>query len=229
MVQSIKFRQQRLWDDGPKPEETAFELFGAALNAVASCRADSDAFDRDLLRRIGSYRTLLKRGIGQIAMPDALPGRRGQIDAAVVAAADDLIAATPRSRRVRIAGRLDVMAVSQSVIKLEVGPNLFATARWEGEEPIDKFKDFINRDVVIEGLGVFRPSGALLRVDADALAPESPADSFFRTLPTAAAARDYHKLARLKPGEPSVYAQILGSIPAEESDEEFEAALANLR
>ena len=40
--------------------------------------------------------------------------------------------------------------------------------------------------------------------------------------------RDYRKLARLRPGEPPVYARILGSIPAEESDEEFAAAVEDL-
>ena len=39
----------------------------------------------------------------------------------------------------------------------------------------------------------------------------------------------YQEIARLRPGEKSVYAKILGSIPAEESDEEFEAAVAALR
>jgi hypothetical protein len=40
--------------------------------------------------------------------------------------------------------------------------------------------------------------------------------------------RDYRKLGRLLPGEPSVYARILGSIPAEESDEEFSVAVEEL-
>ena len=34
-VASELFQQHHLWDDGPKPEETAFELFGAALHDVA--------------------------------------------------------------------------------------------------------------------------------------------------------------------------------------------------
>jgi hypothetical protein len=223
------FRQPRLWDDGPKPEETAFELFGAALQDVMACRADSDAFDRGLLRRIGSYRTLLEHGVDWIGMPDTLAPRRGEIHAAVVDAARDLIAATPSSRRVRVVGRLDVIGVSQGVLKLEVLPNVFVTAVWEGDGGVDAFKDLLNREVAVEGLGVFRPSGTLLRVDADALVKASSADEFFRKVPTAAIVRDYHKLARLRPTEKSAYAEILGSIPAEESEEEFESALRAIR
>jgi hypothetical protein len=223
------FRQPRLWDDGPMPEETAFELFGAALHDVAEHRADSNAFDRGLLRRIGSYRQILARGVDQIAMPDTPVSRRGRIDTAVVQAAGELVAATPGSRRVRVVGRLDVMGVSQSVLKLEVNPHAFVTARWEAESSVDSLRDFLNRDVIVEGLGVFRPSGALLRIDADTLVLASPTDEFFRQIPTAPAVVDYHKLVRLRPGEKSVYAEILGCIPPEESDEEFEAAVAALR
>lgn len=223
------FRQPRLWDDGPKPDETAFELFGAALQDVVGRRKDSDAFDRGLLRRIGSYRRLLKQGVDRIGMPDTLEPRRGRIDTGVVDAASDLVAATPDSRRVRVVGRLDVMGVSQGVLKVEVLPNAFVTAVWEGEAAVHAFKHLLNQDVVVEGLGVFRPSGTLLRVDADAVVPASSRDDFFRQVPAAPVVRDYQKLARLRPGEPSVYAKLRGFIPAEESDEEFQAALDELR
>jgi len=47
-------------------------------------------------------------------------------------------------------------------------------------------------------------------------------------LPTGVLDRDFAKLAQLRPGEKSVYARILGSIPGEESDEEFAAAVEAL-
>ena len=68
-------------------------------------------------------------------------------------------------------GRLDVMGASQGVLKLDVRPGEIVTALWEGEEPVETLREFFNRDVVVEGVGVFRPSGSLLRVDADAIAP----------------------------------------------------------
>ena len=64
-----------------------------------------------------------------------------------------------------------------------------------------------------------------LRIDADAIRSASASDEFFRQIPVAPLPRDYQKLVRLKPGEKSVYAQMLGRIPAEESDEEFAAAI----
>ena len=219
------FQQQRLWGDGPQPDETAFELFGAALNDVAARQTDSNRFDPGLLNRISRYRRMLIRGVDRISLPDAHLAQPSRVDASVVQAASDLAAVTPSPRRVRVVGRLDVMGASQGVLKLVVQPGEFVTAIWEGDGGVDSLKDYFNQDVLIEGAGVFRPSGTLLRVDADAVVPASSHDDFFRHIPTAPIARDYRKLVRLKPGEQSVYARILGSIPAEESDEDFAAAV----
>jgi hypothetical protein len=228
-VASELFQQRRLWDDGPKPEETAFELFGAALHDVADRRTESDRFDPGMLRRIQTYQRVLRRGIDRITMPDTILDRRGQIDSDVVAAASELHAVTPAPRRVRVAGRLDVMGASQGVLKLDVRSGEIVTALWDGDEPLESIRDFFNRDVVVEGIGVFRPSGSLLRIDADAIAPASSQDEFFRTVPSAVGRRDYHKLARLKIGEKPAYAQLRGSLPAEEPDYEFDAAVSALR
>jgi hypothetical protein len=162
-------------------------------------------------------------------MPDTVVERRGQIDADVVIAASELHAVTPTPKRVRVTGRLDVMGASQGVLKLDVRPAEIVTALWEGEEPVETLREFFNRDVVVEGVGVFRPSGSLLRVDADAIALASSQDEFFRRIPSAVAQRDYRKLARLRPGEKSAYAQLRGWLPGDESDEEFDAAVIALR
>lgn len=228
-VASELLEQRLLWDDGPKPEETAFELFGAALHDVAARRTESNRFDPGMLRRIHTYRRVLGRGIDRITMPDTVVERRGQIDADVVIAASELYAVTPTARRVRVTGRLDVMGASQGMLKLDVRPGEIVTALWEGEEPVETLREFFNRDVVVEGVGVFRPSGSLLRVDADAIAPASSQDEFFRRVPSGVAPRDYHKLARLKAGEKSAYGQLRGWLPGDESDEEFDAAVVALR
>jgi hypothetical protein len=51
---------------------------------------------------------------------------------------------------------------------------------------------------------------------------------FFPQMPTASAVRDDAALIRLRPGEKSVHTQLLGSIPAEESDEKSLAELEEL-
>jgi hypothetical protein len=220
------FRQQRLWEDGPEPDQTVFELLGSALLDVAARRKDSNRFDPGLLRRFVGYRRMFTRGhLSRIALPDIVSKEPACLDAAVTRAAGDLSADTPASQRVRVVGRLDVMGASQGVLKLEVRPGVAVTGLWDGEASMDSLKDFFNREVVIEGLAVFRPSGSLLRVDVRAIAPASPADEYFRAVPSAASRADAAKVARLRAGEHSPYERILGRIPAEESDEDFLAAI----
>lgn len=46
-------RQQRLWDDGPEPEQTAFELLGAALvDLAARGRIPAEESDEDFLAAV---------------------------------------------------------------------------------------------------------------------------------------------------------------------------------
>lgn len=222
------FRQQLLWDDGPRAEQTAFELLAASLDDIAARRAESNRFDPGLLNRVRSYGRVVKTGLSTIELPDAQVPHAGRIDAASVAAAGELVARTPEPRRVRVVGRLDVMGASQCVLKLELRPGIIVTALWEGAAPVDTLKEYFNREVVVEGAGVFRPSGGLLRIDADAIAPASQRDEFFREVPVAAVAEEGVRSARMRPQETSAYAAILGSIPAEESDEAFAAAVEEL-
>lgn len=220
------YRQQSLWEDGPQPEQTAFELLGSALHDVSSRCADSSRFDSGLLRRFASYRRMFGRGhLNRISLPDAALPQPGQLDALVVASAKAMYSATPAPRRVRVAGRLDVMGISQGVLKLDIGNGNTVTALWDGDTEVVSLKDYLNRDVVIEGMAMFRPSGGLLRVDASAIAAASAQDNFFRMVPSGALVQDIQRIARLRPGEKSVYARILGSIPAEETEEEFAAAV----
>jgi len=219
------FRQQKLWDDTPQPDQTAFELLGRAFEDIAERRSDSNCFDTGLLRRVAAYRRVLRRGIQRVSLPDARLATVPHVDEAVVLAASELAAATPRPKRVRVAGRLDVIGAKQGLMKLEVGAGQFVTALWDGASTIESLRDHWNKKVVVEGSGVFRPSGALLRIDADAIRLESAADRVFERIPVAHVRRDFSRAARLRVGEASVYARMLGAIPPEESDEEFAAAV----
>lgn len=174
---------------------------------------------------------MLKRGIHRVSLMGTTVAETGRIDADVVRAASDLAAVTPSAHRARVAGRLDLMGASQGVLKIEVRPGEVVTALWERDEPIENYRELFNKDVVVEGLAIFRPSGTLLRIDADVIAPASAQEDFFRHVPHAPVAQDSPKLARLKPSERSAYTQLRGCMPAEadESDEDFDAAVATLR
>lgn len=223
------FEQGKFWDDSPSPEATAFDLLGIALSDIGAERADSDHFDQPFLKRIGAYGRLLNHGVASISLEET-GGDSPRIDPEVIRRANTLSNVTPGPRRVRIAGCLDLMGASQGVLKIHVRPNVVVTALWNGTQPLETHRELFNKDVIVEGLGVFRPSGSLLRIEADALMAATAQDDFFRKLPVAVPiGHDYSTDARLRPGEKSAYATLKGSVPAEESDEDFIAALEALR
>ena len=221
------FSQAQLWDDGPRPEETAFELFAAALDDVRTRSAESNRYDLGMLRSIRRYRALFRKdGLARIALPDVGRLSPAQLDSNVLTIAQELAAVTPEPRRVRVAGRLDLMGASQGVLKLHIDSGTVITALWQGEEPLEELAaQFFNRDVLCEGLGVFRPSGSLLRIDADAIRPVDKQADAFRHVPSAVPRSDLTRALRARQGEPSPYASFLGSVPAAESDEAFARAI----
>lgn len=220
------FKQAELWEDGPKPEETAFELFAGALDDVRARRAESNRYDLGMLRSIRRYAGLFRRGgLARIAMPDVRYVHRPELDSEVLAIAGELADVTPGPRRVRVAGRLDLMGASQGVLKIHVDSGAVVTALWQGAEALESLATLFNRDVLCEGSGVFRPSGTLLRIDAEALAPAEGQVDAFRTVPIAVPRSDVSRAARARQAEPTPYASFLGSIPGEESDEDFARAI----
>ena len=220
------FEQGQLWDSGPKPEQTAFDLLAGSLHDVRQMKKNSGRFDHALLRRFANYRRLLRRGLTSIALPDTNMTEES-IDEPLSEAAESLFRETPPARRVRMCGRLDSLTVSKRVLGLYLEDGNPVTAVWTSEGFVD-LADFLDKQIVIEGLAEFRPSGTLLRVDADAIRDASAGDSSFSTIPMPEVHRNYQKAAAtVRPGQ-KPYASIFGLIPGEESDEVFAAAVAEL-
>lgn len=212
------FEQRQLWDDGPQPEQTAFDLMALSLGDVRDGRDDSSRFDYALLNRFASYRTALKKGLDSIRIESGMAVQAG-FDSHLVQAADRLRHQTPPSRRFRICGRLDMLGVSRKVMGLYLEDGTPITALWEAND-FTGLSEYLGSDVVIEGLAVFRPSGKLLRVDADVIADARRGDSYFSALPLPGVQGDYAAAARERPGH-SPYRELLGSMPIVESEEEF--------
>jgi hypothetical protein len=215
------FEQRQLWDDGPRPEQTAFDLLALSLGDVRNQRGDSSRYDHGLLNRFAKYRSSLKRGVESIRI-DGRTSNEAWIDPVLVNAAECLRKQTPPSRRVRLCGKLDMLGVSRKVMGLYLEDGTLVTALWNTED-FAGLAGFLDKDVVIEGLAVFRPSGRLLRIDADAIDSAGLRDSYFSTLPLPGSI-DYSAAVRTRPGL-SPYKDLLGMIPGEESDEEFQKAL----
>lgn len=218
------FAQGQLWEAGPKPEQTAFDLLSESLHDIRLMSADSGRYDHAMLGQFAGYHRLLRDGLNSIVLPDPHTQESEAIDKPLSVAASALFHATPPARRVRISGRLDALGVSRKVLGLVLEDAINVTAIWTLDGIVD-LASFLDRQVVIEGLAEFRPSGSLLRIDADAIRMAGAGDAAFAALPIPEIRRNYQQVAAaIKPGH-KPYAAIYGLIPADESDEEFAAAV----
>lgn len=163
------FQQLQLWDDGPQSGQTAFELLGGSILDISQRQMESTRYDLGMLSGIARYHTWLTRGLTSITLTDTDIAGLPRIDEALVRTARELSSTTPQPRRIRIAGKLDLLGVSQRVLKLHLPDGDVVTAVWESSRAVSDLSGLFDRDVVVEGLAVFRPSGTLLRVDADAI------------------------------------------------------------
>jgi len=222
------FEQKSFWPMGPEPTENAFDLLSASIRDVLDAVRDSDRFDTNLLRRYAGFKSVLTHGLTAIAMPGRSAADRTTIDGLLTAAAREMAQQTPPERRVRLVGKLDLLRFSKSVAGVQMEDGSLVTVVYSSSDFLD-LRELLSKHVLIEGQGVFRPNGSLLRVDSDAVRIAGTGDSFFASTPKGEIPRDYRREASAIRHGSKPYAAIYGVIPADESDDEYAAAIEALR
>lgn len=211
------------------PADSALTLMSRSLGDALAGEADSDAYDPPLLRSFEEFKEVFRHGV------DAVEIRNGRTDAPSltvtpqgVKVVQRLQHQTPPPRRVRVAGKVDAIRHSDRAftLVLESGEPVRGVLA-EGEPEV--LAPFFGRLAVVSGMAQFRPSGALLRVDADqvesasepglALWSESPRP-LFRGL-------DAPELRRAQ-GPRSGINAIVGAWPGDETDDEIFAILEEM-
>lgn len=214
----------------PQESETGFDLLGDVLDDIRGRVEDSLRFDPRLLKDIRKFSTYpSKRGIDSVAISgDRLPeDHPPTLDTDLCTIAESLCRMAPSSTRARVAGTLDMIRDHDNVFELILQDNTTVRGLWTGGEMRD-LADLFERDVVVEGGAVFRPSGNLLRIEAEAIRPATDQDDFFRRIPepTLPQAEQRSLLRPQKAGEGAD--AIYGKWPGEESEEDILAALKEM-
>ena len=192
--------------------------------------ADSDRYDIGLLQRFDRYHTVFAKQEVTELLILGHPSRAAKPCRVLPDFADharSLYLQTPTPGRVRVAGRLDMVQASTLAFELELPTGERIRGVWKGEE-LETLRTLLNSDVVASGTAVYRPSGGVLRVDADALSPQGPADAFFAVAPKPSAARHDLKSLLGPQSNKGGVAKMWERLTADETDEEFLAALSNL-
>ena len=224
------YRQPDLFEVPPAATDTAFDLLGDILNDISKRLVDSERYDIGLLKRFERFGgTVFNRGVDSITVQ----GNRIQIDCPpridihLAETAALLHRETPAPRSVRVAGRLDMIRDSDRVFNLILDGGERLRGIWTGGDTA-MLARYFKEYVVLGGVAVFRPSGLLLRVDAEAMALAETKDRFFSTMPQPASRTlDVPALVRGQKGKNGIPA-VFGKWPGDESEEALLAALKEM-
>jgi hypothetical protein len=224
------YKQGKLWNDLPAPADTAVNVMARVINDVRNQNPDSPRYDPSLLRVTYHLSPLFVRDLKSIRCPETLRDfeLRAVIDRDVPARAHELSNRTPSPRQVRVVGTLDMMRYSTRAFALKLQDGKEVCGVLEHPASMEELSTFLNRKVLIIGKAIYRPSGSLLRIDANHFEePDEQSRLFYRVPPPIATAPDMPKL-RVSDTSKGI-AAFFGIWPGEESDAELLAALQDLR
>ncbi|WP_309892003.1 hypothetical protein [Archangium sp.] len=211
-----------LFDD---PERTAVDLFEAGLEDALAGATDSDKFDEGLVETFSAFARLFDQGVEAI---EIVNGRTIPITTESVERVVRLRRQIPPPQAVRIAGKLDTIRHSDRIftLLLESGAVLKGVA--ERLDPT-QMASLFGHTVVVSGMAVFRPSGSVLRIDAEQMQESSPQQtSLWSRLPKPLLTPLDTRSLRVPQDERSGLNAIYGRWPGDESEEELVAALEAL-
>lgn len=222
------YRQREFFSFRPDGNDTGFDLLGDAFLDIGNQKKDSDKFDSALLRHIkslGSIPGVEAVTLGGNRLPKDPPV---VLDRSVADMAAALYHETPRPSRARIAGKLDMIRDSDNVFAMILDDRTEVRGIWVGGD-MGSLTRFFGKRVLAEGQAVFRPSGSLLRLEAEAMDVAGAESSFFSKLPMPVTAGGLADRVRETQSPQTGAAAIFGRWPGEESEEELLAALEDLR
>ena len=213
-----------------RPEWTGFEVFAAILRDLAAADEDSERYDRGMLSAFRGFDRVLGRAFLEARVEERRErgGGYARLDTAMLETARRLGAHVPPPRAVRVVGKLDMIRKSTQTFTLQ----LDAGEEVRGlliEGDIGNLTPLFGGRVTVHGRAVYRTSGRLLRLDAEAVFPGDKESAIWSKVPPplerAVRTRDLRRPQTATTGINAFF----GSWPGDETDEELLAALEALR
>jgi len=226
------YKKKGLFDTFPSEQETALDVLGQTVRVIAARNATSEWYDTDLLKRMEKFRPFFKQlGVCAVGLAtlngagiETLP--TATIDQATIDAAESLHRQSPKARRVRISGKLDMLRDSDRAFDLLLTDHSRIRGVWEDD--LGAIIALLGKQVVVDALAVFRPSGSLLRIEAGGMDEAGADDAYFSKMPKPAPSkidlRTIHQPQAANTGLAAVY----GRWPGDESEAQLLAALKGL-
>ena len=219
------YEQKELWPSAPQASWTGFEVLAGAVRDLAAGDVDSDRYDVTFLRGMESLGRVMRGRFSSASIEDrsgaAVPA---VVNRRVVEQAGEMVRETPASRRVRVAGLLDMIRVSTQsfALKLDSGVEVRGVL---GDVSVSELRGLLDHRVVVQGHAVYRPSGRALRLDADSVELGTSEPSRWSVVPPPLdRPRRSQRLRQAQSATTGVNA-IFGQWPGEELDQQLLAML----
>ena len=205
---------------------SCIDVFSESFAKIVYGDRDSDLYDDGLVETMLGFGKVLNLGVDSIELQN---GKIHLLTPSILEQMRQLRQSIPSDQKVRIAGALDALRHSNRTfeIRIQEGEVVRGILASEAGE-VAELGPRLGSNVVVTGTAKFRPSGRLLRLDADSIAPVEgdislwsvPPRPLLAVLPTAD--------LRYPQGSRSGASAIFGQWPGDESDEEVEALLREL-
>lgn len=206
-------------------ESSGIEVFARGLSSAVSQDLDSELFDAGLLRTYARFNKVLDRGFETI---EFLDGVHLRLDRAAMKSLAKVQARVPPPQQVRVAGKLEQIQHSDRRFSLVVGGTVVRGVAQEGVPP-EQLGALFGRQVVVNGQVMFRPSGTVLRLEADAFDEAGERATLWEKVPRPLFSATAGAVKYLVPQGPrSGIAAIIGKWPGDEDDSEIAEALEHI-
>ncbi|MGK4008661.1 hypothetical protein WMF31_39000 [Sorangium sp. So ce1036] len=221
---SLRSRQLDLFT-AAEPGRSCLDYLEDSLDDALAGREDSDRYDRPLMATLEGFGRLFRHGVDSIELVN---GRTLRVDAGGIEAIRALRQRTPEDRRVAVGGKLDAIRHSDRsfTLVLTSGETLRGLAA-ESVAPADLARLF-GQPAIVSGIARFRPSGKVLRIEAERIDPATGDLAAWSTMPRPLDMPAEPHWFRVPQGPSSGVAAIFGGIPMDDTEEEFQEALEEL-
>lgn len=211
------------------PSRSALSLFEESLAQALCGDEEAELFDQALLQRFGGFSRILGDGVEKIEITSEEPGGAEglAIERESLGRVERLIRDTPPPQRVRIGGQLDTIRHSDRMFTLTLATGESLKGMAEGVAA-EQLASLFGKDVIVHGLAAFRPSGKVLRVEADEIARAEEDLELWSRAPRPLLGAIEPRSLVAEQGPRSGLNAIYGRWPGDESAEELTAALEEI-
>lgn len=222
-----RFRQADLFTF-VEPTRSCLDLLEESLRDAIEGKSESDAYDDGLIRTFEDFSRVLRHDVEGVDFLDGGPQVR--VDVAGVETCRRLRTSIPPDQQVRVAGKLDVLRHSDRMFTLilESGAQVRGVVATDAID-LTALGALWGRPAVVCGVAKFRPSGSLLRVEAERIeGADEHALSLWGTPPRPIFGPLDERSLHQPQGPRSGVGAIFGQLSDHESDEAIIEALDRL-